>query len=198
MYFCARSASACSSGYLRIFLDIQSRLRSVGASRTRCPSTREHMSYEAAPGGGCRPTAQKKSRVQRGGLAPRGVSLATDFVVREGLKWGWVVLVRSAAGHGRLKLGERLLEIRYIVGDRWEIRLEKTCICGGCRRGRETENYLPSGLTIRSKPCPFLHHLPFRLSGKGPQRAALRMQIRQRRYVCGPIAGLLCDPFSFS
>lgn len=65
MYFWARSASACSSGQLRILLHTQSRPRSVGASRTRCPSTREHMSYEAAPGGGCLPTAQKKSRVQR-------------------------------------------------------------------------------------------------------------------------------------
>lgn len=65
MNFCASRARACSSGQLRILLHSQSRPRSVGASKTRCPSTREHMSYEAAPGGGWRPTAQKKSRVQR-------------------------------------------------------------------------------------------------------------------------------------
>jgi hypothetical protein len=52
------------------------------------------------------------------GVVPGGVGLAAEHVViREGLEWRWLVLVRSAAGHGRvrLKLGERLLEV-YRVG----------------------------------------------------------------------------------
>jgi len=49
-----------------------------------------------------------------------------EYVIRrERLKWGWVVLVRSAAGHGRLKLGERLLG-NMLVCDRWGKRLEET------------------------------------------------------------------------
>ena len=44
------------------------------------------------------------------------VGLVAEYVIREGLEWGWVVLVRSAAGHDRLKLGESLLEI--VVCDR--------------------------------------------------------------------------------
>jgi hypothetical protein len=58
------------------------------------------------------------------------VGLAAECVIREWLEWGWVVLVRSAAGHDRLKLGDRPLEISCVrqVGGK---RLEGTCVCGG-------------------------------------------------------------------
>jgi hypothetical protein len=54
------------------------------------------------------------------GIVPGGVGLVAECVIREGLEWGWcqwVVLVRSgsAAGHGRLKLGESALLEMYRV-----------------------------------------------------------------------------------
>lgn len=73
---------------------------------------------------------KKEPGTTRIGIVPGRVGLAAELVVREGLEWGWVVLLRSAAGHGRLTLGRKAVW-RCILCDRWEQRLEETCICGG-------------------------------------------------------------------
>jgi hypothetical protein len=71
----------------------QSRPRSVGGSRTRCPSTREHMSYEAAPGAASR-LPRKRAGYNARRHRARRVGLAAEYIVRKGSEWGWIVLVR--------------------------------------------------------------------------------------------------------
>ncbi len=43
-------------------------------------------------------------------IVPGRVGLAVEYIVREGLEGGWIVLVRSAAGHGCLTLNAWSLE----------------------------------------------------------------------------------------
>lgn len=102
---------------------------------------------------------EKEPGTARVGIVPGGVGLAVKCVVREGLEWGWVVLVRSAAaGHARLKLGERLLEIRFCVetgGERKE-----TGICGGIRRLLAHGDDVAGRMRIICQSCPLLDLAP--------------------------------------
>lgn len=70
----------------------------------------EHPGAHVVRGGAGRRLAadrpEKEPGTARVGIVPGGVGLATELVFWEGLERGWVVPVRSAASHGRLRLGE--------------------------------------------------------------------------------------------